>query len=89
MKTKKRYYAISETDNNNLNMGVISASGYEELMEKIDLVCGNHFCDDPLIIDFSAAEFEQLKYGIERNSKVFLANEENEQLITICLTCLY
>jgi len=92
METKK-YFAVSEVDNNNLNMGVICACSFEEFMEKIKLVCSNHFDSNIIGLGFTAEDYTNIVesgYFIERECYIGVdGDDDREQLIGVTLTTLY
>jgi len=91
MKTNKRYFAISETDNCNRNMGVCIASSYEELIEKIKILSGEHFDADVQYIDLLDGQYKDICDGgyvsvyvnIEQDGDCF------KQYITVAETWVY
>lgn len=93
MKTIKRYFAISETDNANLNMGIAIAESYDELICKIHEICVEHFDSEVQINTLSEDIYEAIRGGNNITIPILLSNDENEdgfyENITIILTQIY
>ena len=89
MKAKKRYYAISETDNNNLNMGVAVVKSYEECYQKITTICESHFDSNIQIVSFSEEMYNEVSNGKILDLEVITGCDETWERITIVLTQLY
>ena len=89
MKTKNSYYAISETDNNNLNMGVAVVKSYEECYQKITTICESHFDSDIQIVNFSEEMYNEVSSGKSLDLEVVTGCDETLERITIVLTWLY